>query len=143
MAPLRMSSMMMGRVVRGREYVFHPTWPASAQMSASAGFTLAVMTAVGNAMTDVGRKKLSSTGIGSALQVGVVCALEGLLGMLYLIVVSQLELPGREFWLPAVSSAILNAIAKTLQTKACAWAAGGPPLITFLSKQCDHTVSRM
>jgi uncharacterized membrane protein len=87
-------------------------------MAAAAGFTLACLTAVGNAMTDVGRKRLGKTGIGSALQIAIVCLLEGLLGTVFLTMTGAFTVPAAEFWLPAVSSAILNAIAKTLQTKA-------------------------
>ena len=44
-----------------------PALHASMSSNAAAGLTLACMTAVGNAMTDVGRKRLGKTGIGSAL----------------------------------------------------------------------------
>ena len=89
-----------------------------AQSNAAAGITLACMTAVGNAMTDVGRKRLGKTGIGSALQIAIVCLLEGLLGILFLTTTGAFTVPAAAFWLPAVSSAVLNATAKTLQTKA-------------------------
>ena len=92
---------------------------ASAPSStAAAGLTLAAGTAVGNALCDVGRKRLSKTKIGNAAQIAYVCLLEGLLGTVYLTLAGALVLPSAEFWLPALSSAFLNAVAKTLQTKA-------------------------
>eukprot|EP00937_MAST-01D_sp_MAST-1D-sp2_P001594 g1594.t1 len=84
----------------------------------AAGLALAGMTAVGNAMTDVGRKMLSRTRIGNAEQIAIVCLLEGAIGLLYLLCTGALELPPWVFWLPATASALLNALAKTLQTKA-------------------------
>jgi hypothetical protein len=53
------------------------------------------MTAVGNAMTDVGRKRLGKTAIGNALQLALVCGLEGAMGVLNLRATGQLDLPDR------------------------------------------------
>ncbi len=82
------------------------------------GFLLSGATAVGSAMCEFGRKKLTSSGLDSATIVSLVCLLQGVLGFSGLAATGRLSLPGRSFWAPALASAACSACTATLLTKA-------------------------
>merc|ERR1719502_588823 len=94
-----------------------PTF-AVAVMYVPFGLGLAIMTAVGNSFTDVGQKIVGKANIGSALQIAVTSLLTGLITLGYLLSQGEFTIPNSAFWAPALGSAVLNAMAKTLQTKA-------------------------
>lgn len=83
------------------------------------GFGLAVIPAAGSALCELGRKRLTSSGLNSPTLVSLICLAQGVLGMAgYVATTGALPLPAAAFWRPALLSAVANALSKTLQTLA-------------------------
>ena len=74
---------------------------------------------VGNTAVSALRKVLArDPDVGNAEQVGVATGVQGLVTLLYLLATGGIQAPPSQFWLAAVLSSVLNALVKTLETKA-------------------------
>ena len=105
------------------------------------GLLYASVPAVGSALCELGRKRLTKGGMDAPTLVSLICLAQGLIGMAgYTISNGGLTLPSTEFWKPALLSAVANAFSKTLQTIAynkgdvslCAPFSASLPIFQFL-----------
>jgi drug/metabolite transporter (DMT)-like permease len=87
-------------------------------MSVPLGLTLALGSAVGSAVCDFGKKRLSKAGVIGGVQVPLLCLLEGFVGLSYLAFTGDFVIPGGDYWTPALTSAALNAVTGMLLIKA-------------------------
>ena len=86
-------------------------------MSSPIGFLYASVPAIGSALCELGRKRLTKGGVDAPTLVSMICLAQGLLGMAgYVAASGGLTLPTVDFWKPALLSAVANALSKTLQT---------------------------
>ena len=105
------------------------------------GFFYASVPAVGSALCELGRKRMTKAGVDAPTLVSMICLAQGLLGMLgYALANGGLTMPTLTFWKPALLSAVANAFSKTLQTLAynkgdvslCAPFSASLPIFQFL-----------
>lgn len=105
------------------------------------GFVYASVPAIGSALCELGRKRLTKNGLDAPTLVSMICLAQGLLGMLgYVAATGGLNIPSIDFWKPALLSAVANALSKTLQTIAynkgdvslCAPFSASLPIFQFL-----------
>ena len=105
------------------------------------GFAYASVPAIGSALCELGRKRMTKAGLDAPTLVCLICLAQGLLGMAGHVMASGgLSIPSLSFWKPALLSAIANAFSKTLQTLAyskgdvslCAPFSASLPIFQFL-----------
>ena len=105
------------------------------------GLALASATAIGSALCEFGRKRLTGCGLDPSTIVSLVCLLQGVIGLSGLAILSgSLPIPVAEFWPNALASAGLSAMTASLLTKAysendislCAPYNAGLPVFQFI-----------
>jgi hypothetical protein len=84
----------------------------------SVGLGLAGCTAIGSAMCEFGRKRLTKEGMDATTIISLVCVLQGLLGFSGLALTGTSPRVDSTFWPPALASAACSAVTATLLTKA-------------------------
>lgn len=82
-----------------------------------AGLLYAAMPAIGSALCELGRKRLTSAGLDAPTIVSLICLSQGVIGMAgFYLTFGAIPMPTAVFWKPALLSAMANAFSKTLQT---------------------------
>ena len=106
-------------VIEKRGSVAAPTSDATTQ-AFSRGLSFSFVALVGNTAVGLLRKHLSNVAhVGPAEQVGLATLIQGIVAIVFCVRQGLLAtLPPAAFWVPAVGSSLLNALTKTLETKA-------------------------